>query len=264
MREPLPLPLIDCDNARVPFTVVLPTEYGLMLVNRHDLNQTQYFLQTGRAVDDVDIKGISQVIEPGSIAIDAGACFGAWTLQFARRAARVYSFEAQRIVYQQLCGSIALNGLENVFAYNVALSSLSEQTIDVPKYDYNKTLQVGGVFFCKPGKHMYPGQETQPPTETVKTARIDDYHLTNVSLIKIDVEGMELEVLEGAMETIKSSRPCLYIETLLLDDNKILESLRDLDYDFVDRNKQDVFCLPKEKWNARRNDDDGLYTIARK
>jgi FkbM family methyltransferase len=47
--------------------------------------------------------------------------------------------------------------------------------------------------------------------------RLDDYNFENIDFIKIDVEGFELEVLNGAQETIKDSRPILLIE--VFDDN---------------------------------------------
>jgi hypothetical protein len=46
----------------------------------------------------------------------------------------------------------------------------------------------------------------------IKVVTLDSKGLTNISMIKIDVEGMELQVLEGAMETIQRERPVLFME----------------------------------------------------
>jgi FkbM family methyltransferase len=48
--------------------------------------------------------------------------------------------------------------------------------------------------------------------EKVSIKRLDDLHLDNISLIKIDVEGYELEVFEGGRETIQRNRPVILIE----------------------------------------------------
>jgi hypothetical protein len=48
--------------------------------------------------------------------------------------------------------------------------------------------------------------------------------LNNISLIKIDVEGMELDVLEGAKETITRNKPIIFIEFLKSKYNQDMES----------------------------------------
>lgn len=52
------------------------------------------------------------------------------------------------------------------------------------------------------------------PMQTVRvpTLRLDDYHLHNLGLLKIDVEGHELAVLQGGVTTIQQSMPAIYIE----------------------------------------------------
>lgn len=48
--------------------------------------------------------------------------------------------------------------------------------------------------------------------ETMRTMRIDDFKIPNVDLIKIDVEGWEPEVLDGAKETISKWKPMVMVE----------------------------------------------------
>ena len=53
---------------------------------------------------------------------------------------------------------------------------------------------------------------------TVDVITLDSLGLENVGLIKIDTEGFEVEVIKGAMETIRKSRPILLIETHTFED----------------------------------------------
>ncbi|MEN9712504.1 MAG: hypothetical protein RLY90_765, partial [Pseudomonadota bacterium] len=107
---------------QTPYTIVLPTGYGHMLVNRFDINQTGALLKTGRATDAEKVEFAVRVCEnspPSSIALDIGANFGTYSLAMARAmqklGGRVYAFEAQRIIYYMLCGSVSLNSLENCY-----------------------------------------------------------------------------------------------------------------------------------------------------
>lgn len=228
---------------------MLPTVYGQVLVNRHDINQTQHLLQNEKAIDHEDIVKVSQFITPGSIAVDIGACFGLWTLAFARKAAQVLSFEPQRILFQQICGSLALNGIENVNAFNMALGS-SIGSITVPRYDYNRNgIQCGGLSLSeKNAEFEYTGEEP------VVLITLDNFQLQNVSVIKIDVEQMEMEVLRGARQTIEKNRPVLYIETIFTTEKKVSEFFADLEYAAITDGGNTMY-FPKEKWDVRRNPD---------
>ncbi len=84
-----------------PYTIVLPTVYGNMLVNKFDVNQTGALLQTGKAIDFEKVDFASQVCEnapEGAVALDIGANFGTYSLAMARtlskKGGKVHSFEA--------------------------------------------------------------------------------------------------------------------------------------------------------------------------
>jgi FkbM family methyltransferase len=61
----------------------------------------------------------------------------------------------------------------------------------------------------------------------VRTFRIDDLELENVSFIKIDVEGHELSVLEGALETLKGNRPSILLEAEERHRARAVETVRE-------------------------------------
>ena len=89
----------------------------------------------------------------------------------------------------------------NVYAYNIALGE-KKDFIKVPQLNYEKESNFG---LFSP-KHYNQGDDIVQ--DTIDTWMI----LPTCKLIKIDVEGMEMEVIKGAESTIKKSMPYLYYE----------------------------------------------------
>ena len=73
----------------------------------------------------------------------------------------------------------------------------------------------------------------QKLTETTQVDQvcIDALNLDRLDFIKIDVEGMEFQVLEGGMKTIANYSPIMWIELLKIDKDKMIERLQDIGYD---------------------------------
>lgn len=129
-------------------------------------------------------------IRMDSVVLDIGANVGSHTLWFASRAAEVYAFEPQPFLYHCLCGSLALCGVENVVAMNTALGD-SEGQATMPVFDYSRPNNFGGLSM---------GFSS---AQSVPLAPIDALGLPHPSFVKIDVEGMEMEVLKGGEKTLK-------------------------------------------------------------
>ena len=89
----------------------------------------------------------------------------------------------------------------------------------------------------------------QPVHLNVRT--LDSYNLSDVTFVKIDTEGSEVEVLQGMLDTIQKCRPTLQIEIFLGNYKKILDLLQDISYtDIHAFNNYDMFdnvFLPTEK-----------------
>jgi len=234
----------------VPYTIILPTIYGQVLVNRHDINQTRYLLEYGHPVDHQEIESIAQFIEPGTAAIDVGACFGLWTLGFAKRAVAVYTFEPQRMLYNSICGTLALNSVENVFTFNWAVGE-QVGVAEIPKPDYHKQSQFGGVPLVHSPAKCNIGQETAS-VESVHLATLDSLKFPPISLVKIDAEGLDLDVIRGAENTIKEHRPVVYFETLYLEEQAFRDFFSPLNYACV-KNNDNMLAVPTEKYTVRTN-----------
>jgi FkbM family methyltransferase len=135
--------------------------------------------------------------------VDAGANIGTHTLYFANAvtsSGHVVAVEPQQVLYNVLCGNIALNGHRHVTTLNAALGS-RPGSITAPHVDYQNSGNFGGVEFG-----------AQHSGEEIEVRTLDSLSLRSCDLIKIDVEGMEKEVLEGAVQTLEKHRPFLYVE----------------------------------------------------
>jgi FkbM family methyltransferase len=137
------------------------------------------------------IEPIMALITPGSTVADVGALLGDHTSSYATKAGMVHSFEPNPSAFACLtenCGD-----LPRVVLHNMALS------------DKAGTLRLKN--------HTNAGMNRIDPTGEVEiqTTTFDSFSLSP-ALIKIDVEGYELHVLRGAVETIKRCHPILVLE----------------------------------------------------
>ncbi len=196
--------------------------YGPMAYIRHD----SYI---GRSLDlygefsPGEAEFFSQVLRPGSWALDVGANIGAHTVLFAQKVSpkgAVIAFEPQRVIHELLSTNLMLNGLLNVIPRHAAAGS-KEGTLMVPAVNYG----VEGNYGC-----LGLGKYTEG--EPVPIEVIDRLDLPACHLIKVDVEGMELEVLKGAEATIRRHKPVLYVENDREDKSAALNAfILGLDYD---------------------------------
>ncbi|MBT6512261.1 MAG: FkbM family methyltransferase [Rhodospirillaceae bacterium] len=159
-------------------------------------------------------------IKPGDTVIEVGAQMGAHTVGMAKAVGpegRVHAFEPQRIMFQLLCANLALNGLLNTFAWNMAADE-QPGTLFVPELDYEKSENFGGVALHRDNG---VGQEV-PAVALDRFMAKKGLGKAGLSFIKIDVEGMELPVLKGAAGLIAAQRPMIYFENDRRDKSEAL------------------------------------------
>jgi FkbM family methyltransferase len=136
--------------------------------------------------------------------VDIGAHIGSWSIYLADHCSRVHSFEPQTIIHQALGGGIALNGIQNIKTYEVALGST--------KMD-GKHGQLHLVSADGTGSSMNNGifdhSEFNYGEETVVIRSLDSYEFKDVGLLKINVSGSLLDILQGAIGTIERCAPTI-------------------------------------------------------
>lgn len=137
------------------------------------------------------------------LVIDVGAHIGAFSIPIAKainaRGGRVISFEPQRIIYMQLCANTILNRLENVYPHNIAICDF-DQVVTIPELDYQTCVNASAFSMEKRYRERH-GIEGSVKEDVYKVPGIalDSFEISGmVSLVKIDVEGLEFEVIKGA------------------------------------------------------------------
>jgi FkbM family methyltransferase len=179
--------------------------HGTFLVNEND-HYIGRAMQLYGEYSEYEWQVLSAFAGSGRDAVEVGANIGTHTVPLARllgtRGRRLLAVDAQRAVFQMLCANIALNGLLNVQAENVACSDVAGWvTFDEP--DYASLGNFGAVEMkASGGAHRVRAV----PLDELVPAGMD------VGLVKLDVEGFEQKVLEGARSTVKRCRPVIYLE----------------------------------------------------
>ena len=197
--------------------------HGMMLYSLNDL-------VIGRSLDmygeynEGEVTLYKNFARPGDVVLDIGANIGAFTLFFARAVqpgGLVVAYEPQRILFQVLCANLAINRLHNVEARRAALGE-SPGRMRLPRLDYGREDNFGNVILK---------DEEAEAGEPVGVETIDAMELARCSLIKIDVEGMERQVLLGGGDTIERHRPVIYLENNIREKSPaLIQILFDLGY----------------------------------
>jgi FkbM family methyltransferase len=238
-------------NLRPIAFVLAATNHGGMLVNRHDYRLVGdggygvgYQLLNNSSFDQEEVDFALQLLNErrarfgdGVVALDCGANIGVHTVewaQFMHGWGSVVAFEAQERVFYALAGNITLNNCFNARAIWAALGR-AEGSIRVPVPDYFSPASFGSLELVKTPRTEFIGQDIdygEARTQETRMVAIDQMALQRVDLMKIDVEGMELEVLAGARATVERHRPQLIVEKLKTQESEIQAFLAPLGYRF--------------------------------
>jgi len=148
---------------------------------------------------------IRRMVDPDAVVVDVGACWGSYTYWFSRAARHVIALEPNPELAHYLSRVVP----DNVEVRNVAASDAAgHSTLRVPREGTDPY----ALATLEPGTHSEAGTGDGCRMVDVETVRLDDLALENVGLVKIDVEGHEEAVLDGARELLANHHPDLLIE----------------------------------------------------
>lgn len=216
--------------------VMASSSHGTMIVNRFDYRMVApdrgygvgYQILNAAAFDPGEVKIALELLAlrrkhhgDGVIAIDCGANIGVHTIEWASAMTgwgSVIAIEAQERIYYALAGNIAINNCFNALAVNAAVSSESG-ALQIPNPNYFTPSSFGSLELQQRPNNEFIGQQIDYADNTVLVRKmtLDELNLPRVDFIKIDIEGMEMEALSGARETIDKYHPVLLIEKIKTD-----------------------------------------------
>lgn len=188
--------------------------YGRFLVRQPDVVGDAII--RGEFWDEHLKEAIETHADHDRIAIDAGAYIGFHSVFLSHHFARVHAFEPQHQAYSLLRTNIELNGRRNIEAVEIGLYSHpcwlrlapdEMQEIAIPRRDgdieYEKIGNAAALTFIKT-------DERTP--DAVRAVTIDSLDFDRVGFIKVDTQGADFRVLQGAEETIRRCRPVIAFE----------------------------------------------------
>lgn len=187
--------------------VITPCRHGNFLVPPKDMIGG-LLVRYGEWAEQ-EINFLTRFLRPGDVVLDIGAHIGTFTMAFAHAVGTtgtVFSFEAQRLVFNLLCANIALNGLTTVFPCNAVVSAEDAQ-IRLRATPLAEHRNSGGF-------HLPSDAQSAPSPLATPKLRLDRHlaGLTGCRLIKLDIEGMEPFALAGLATTITRFKPIIYAE----------------------------------------------------
>ena len=194
---------------------VLETRHGRMMVRPgQDLISASLALHGHY---DWNLVNLCAMIAGGyesGVVLDIGANIGTVTVPMAKAHSKyeIHAWEPQRVVFQQLCGNVALNHCHNVHAYNEAVSNANGCVyIDMP--DYNTNTNIGAWSMSPKVREFCEEAKAGGKMEMVEYVCLDGLGFpAPVRLVKVDVEGYELDVFNGGMNFLKANKypPIVY------------------------------------------------------
>jgi len=159
-----------------------------------------YLNQKLRGNLEPELRLLSSLVRGGSRAIDVGANVGYYSYALSSLCSDVEAFEP----LPQCAEVLEAYGASNVHVHRVGLSSSSGSlTLRVPRVEGVSRLLSASF------SHDYEGEQD---AYQLPVRRLDEFEFQNVSFLKIDVEGHEIEVLDGGRETLRRERPVLLVE----------------------------------------------------
>lgn len=202
---------------------------------QHRYDHIQRELAQGRFYEIEEL-----ALNPGSVFVDVGANVGVHSIYAAKvlHASKVIAIEPNPIAYRLLCANAGLNCILDRFVHHAV--ALSDETgrgaMDIPLHNLGAVHVVRGDGAIQ----LVPGDDILRDEP-----RID--------FIKIDTEGMELNVLRGLSETITRHQPTLFVEVDERNKSSAPSLLAELGYRIADRfrryeTSENFLALPPRRW----------------
>ena len=165
---------------------------------------------------EAEVELFEKLLDETSTVIEVGSNIGMHAVPLSRICAkgRLYCYEPQRVIHQILGGNLALNNCANVATRQCAVGR-DHGWIEIQTSSYDESWNYGsfsiGSGFSEEG--LFQGEVATEPVEMVS---LDDevrvHGIGPVHMLKVDAEGYECEVLDGASALINRDQPWMFVE----------------------------------------------------
>lgn len=207
---------------------IINTNYGAFLTNQKDFIGNKV---CDNGVWEPEVVNIYEaILEPHYEVVDIGAHMGFHTVNFAKHSKQVYAFEPQRHLYNQVCGNIFLNELDDrVVCFNVGLGETNKRS-SFGSLDKHNTLTWPGNTGIELINYGGRALEDDLGTDEIEIRTLDSFNLAP-HFIKMDIEGYELKTLQGSIETINNHHPIILFECFIRNQEQVIPFLKNLGYE---------------------------------
>jgi len=153
---------------------------------------------------------VSKLLKEGMTCLDIGANIGYYVLlenKFIGKQGKIIAIEPSPINFKYLQKNIKLQNAKNIQAFNIAAGD-SEGKLRFLVYENASN---SGMIIPDGEEQKWPGEVIQVPVKTIDNL-IAENNITKLDFVRMDVEGYEYHIFEGMKETLKKSKPLIYIE----------------------------------------------------
>ena len=164
--------------------------------------------------DENEIDLLKRFIKPGTDSIDVGVYRGVYSYEMSKYSKKVHSFEPNPLIFKYINKNLKKIS-NNIDLYNFALSNenkVSNLRIPIRNKKIDKENYEEHYLMGRATVHELNNFQNYEKFE-ITLKKIDDFNFDNeISFMKIDVEGHEMEVIEGGKLFIKKNKPVLLVE----------------------------------------------------
>ena len=188
-------------------------------------------------------------IKNDSVVIECGCHIGTHTLKMATLCKKIYCFEPMPTTHEILNKNIVLNNITNAIVFKKGVAD----KIGITKYGWIPDHNPGASGLDNNPMGKPPMTNAANKIIEVELTTIDSLELDKVDFMKIDVEGYETLVIQGAMNTIKKYKPIICMEVWknhfgefdLQHTKELFKNLLEIGYDVEHIYGPDFLFIPK-------------------
>lgn len=250
---------------------VVNTKHGIFFIINPNETIQKHLLNFGEFEYHLVSFASSLIRNKPGLILDVGANIGTFSIPLAIKFpnCQFTAFEPQRMVFHHCVSNIFLNQLSNITASRAAVSDLDLKQIRVPYFDifenYTGSVSLDENVILKRTKIegvAEPGNYAKN-YDSVDVVKLDSVVSSKVSLMKIDVEGMELSVLKSAKRILQDDSPVILFETWDLPDfvnenKEIYEYLSSIGYQSFKMGNDSVACKKEDLSLIKFIEESGL------